>query len=62
MNTLKTAGIIGVKACRAIVYKTVDVVKMYNHWNIHVPAYLIDLSNGKVSPLPVIIIMYLFPM
>lgn len=48
MNALKEAGVVGIKACRIIIYKTSDVIKMYNHWNVPVPRYITDLSNGKV--------------
>ncbi len=49
MNALKEVGVIGIKACRAIVYKISDVIKMYSHWRIPVPRFLNDLNNGKVS-------------
>ena len=49
MNALKAANVIGVKACRVVMYKVSDIVKMHNHWNLLVPHYLSDLSIGKVS-------------
>ena len=48
MNALKAAGIIGIKACRAIIYKIPDVIRMHSHWNVPVPQYLHDLNEGKV--------------
>ncbi|XP_019852573.1 PREDICTED: uncharacterized protein LOC109582347 isoform X2 [Amphimedon queenslandica] len=50
LNHLKSEGIVGIKACRVIIYKTVDVIKMYSHWNLSVPQYLTDLSNGIYPP------------
>ena len=48
MNYLKLDGIVGLKACRVIIYKIFDVIKMYHHWKLPVPQYLTDLSNGIV--------------
>lgn len=48
MNALKGAGVIGIKACRAIIYKIPDVIRMHSHWNVPVPQYLHDLNEGKV--------------
>lgn len=47
-NVLKNANIVGVKACKIVIFKASDIVKMYNHWNIPVPQYLVNLSAGKV--------------
>ena len=48
MNALKEEGVIGTKACRAIVYKVCDVIRMFGHWGVPVPQFLHDINNGKV--------------
>lgn len=48
MNALKEEGVIGTKACRAIVYKVSDVIRMFGHWGVPVPQFLHDINNGKI--------------
>ncbi len=48
MNALKEVGVIGVKACRSIVYKVEDVIKMFRHFRIPPPMFLHEINNGKV--------------
>ena len=48
MQLLKAEGVIGVKACKAIVYKVSDVLRMYGHWNVPTPQFLYDILNKKV--------------
>ena len=48
MQLLKAEGVIGVKACKAIVYKISDVLRMFGHWNVAVPQVLYDILANKV--------------
>lgn len=48
MQLLKTEGVIGVKACKAIIYKVSDVLRMFAHWNVPVPQFLYNILMNKV--------------
>lgn len=65
MNYLKLDGIVGLKACRVIIYKIFDVIKMYHHWKLPVPQYLTDLSTGIVrrmhSPTTLVVTAFMQP-
>ena len=48
IGILKNLGILGVKAGRSLVYRAVDVAKMFDHWHTAVPEFLKELCDGKV--------------
>ena len=55
MGALKSAGAVGTKAGRVILYKVADVAKMFSHWRVPIPYFMEEILNGKVSeslPLP----------
>ena len=49
MSILKHLGVVGMKTSCTFLYRAVDVVTIFKHWNTSIPYFIIDMAQGKVG-------------